>query len=76
MKNTYLLFGEDACIVYHTDEIYSSLQEKADAVKETNHEIFVYDENETPVTLLNAYSGWGDFAIISKQFYDLLNNQS
>jgi len=67
----HFLFGEDACIVLN--EEHKSLRKKANAIKKTSHAIYVWDEFETPTSLLEFFLGWGDFERIDKELYDLLN---
>lgn len=70
-KITYYLFGEDACIELKTGGVEEVL--KAFDRGELTYTTFAYDERENEsFDILNAYNGWNDFSIISKEEYEQL----
>jgi hypothetical protein len=68
----YFLFGYDACIIFH--EHHDTIQDKADAIMMAGYGAYQYDELEdSPLSLLNAFIGWNDYAPIDEELYNLLN---
>ena len=69
----YFLFGEHASIVFRYE--HDSLQDKAIAINNVSHDVYVWDEFETPMSLLECFNGWGGYELISEELYDLLNQR-
>jgi hypothetical protein len=71
MKNYYFLFGYDACLTFH--EHHDTIQDKANAIMKDDYDTYHYDELEdSPLQLLGAFAGWGDYALINEELYNLL----
>lgn len=68
----YFLFGYDACIIFH--EHHDTIQDKADDIMMAGYGVYQYDELEdSPLSLLNAFIGWNDYAPIDEELFNLLN---
>lgn len=75
----YLLFGSEAIKTYYefhdANAVGSvdSYKRLAEAIKEKEHAVFLYDsESSNPFNLLAAYDGWGGWDGIPKTLYELL----
>lgn len=66
MKTTYFLFGgEAAAIMNSTGNIHDAVRAGCD--------IFAFKTGDDSVTLLEAYSGWNDFYILTENEYNEIN---
>jgi hypothetical protein len=70
----YYLFGSEAVDVYlNHDHETESFEQLAERIKVAGHYVFMYDESEMhPTMLLNEFCGWGGFAEIEGDLYELL----
>jgi len=71
-KVYYFLFGETASRLYHENTFRKYLNK----VKRDNLEFAVhkYIEGEHPENIMEAASGWGDYAMITEEEYEALEN--
>jgi hypothetical protein len=69
----YFLFGEDASIIFNRE--HDSLQDKAIAINNVSYDVYAWDEFETPTSLLECYTGWWGYELISEELYNLLNKR-
>lgn len=68
----YFLFGYDACMIFH--EHHDTIQDKAKDIMNEGYGTYLYDELEcTPLSLLNAFIGYNDYAPISEELFNLLD---
>lgn len=66
-KEYYFLFGELICKRYHTydfDKVLKFIKE------DTECDVHKYIEGEHPENLMEAASGWGEYASITKEEYN------
>ena len=69
-KQYYFLFGESACRLYHENTFAKCLNK----IKKQNIEFAVhkYIEGEHPENVMEASSGWMDYAMINEKEYNKL----
>jgi len=70
-SNYYYLFGLDAISAYNlslTNDLISKLKEDSSAGTTYHYN----EELESPTSLLEAFSGWGDFIVLTKPEYDYI----
>jgi hypothetical protein len=59
-------------MIFH--EHHDTIQDKANAIMNESYGTYLYDELEcTPLSLLNAFIGWNDYAPIDEELFNLLD---
>ena len=80
-SKTYFIFGEEAVVAFlegiQDDDgnkligVYAV--QYGDNINIFNYETFEFIEGETsPIILLSRYAGWGDWALLTKEEYEVL----
>lgn len=70
-KPEYFLFGEQICRLF--DEGY--WQEVLNhAEKDGGYEVICFDEEMSAAELLSTFTGWNDYACLTKEEYEQLQN--
>jgi len=69
-KVYYFMFGEDVCRAYHENEFEVVLKMIEEG---TEFSIHKFIEGEHPENIMEAGSGWMDYAIITEEEYNALN---
>ena len=74
-KVFYFLFGEDACRRYHelNEEDFTFQDFLAELEKIGGFALHKYIEGEHPENVMEAYTGWNNYAMITEKEYELIN---
>lgn len=70
---TYLLFGGDAIRMMDNDSPLTEVGEKINA--ESIGEIATFDLTDSVDDILDRASGWGDYAILTKEQYNTIDSK-
>jgi hypothetical protein len=68
MTTTYFLFGKEACDIYFNDDFHRLLED----IENTNCAVCKHGPNDSAIDLIHAYDGWGGYAIITEEEYNIL----
>jgi len=71
MKKKYFLFGSTVCYAMNEEGIEAALE----ATKSDGYEIYEWNENSTPNSLLYAFAGWDAYEEITEAEYIRFQNQ-
>ena len=65
---TYFLFGQEASDIYLNNDFDELLEE----IEDLHFAVFKHTANDSVLDLLEAYDGWGGYAIITEEEYNTL----
>jgi hypothetical protein len=68
---TYFLFGQEAADIYLNNEFDELLED----IEDLHFTICKHSSNDNALDLLEAYDGWGGYAIINQDEYEILKEK-